>query len=231
MPGTIPNSVQSSAKAIEGPIGSRRTRFSIAGACRHAFRQRRAWGRRKGETECSSPSMELRYWSPLMPYGGFRSPPLAAARRRFRLKARCRAARIAIRGSAPGGREWRSRRKYDSVPDRLMQTNTMETRVTKALLAGLVSACVVLASFSAVAGHNQHRGHNRIGHHHGNGDVLIAASIIGGAIILGTILSQPRDNHHRHYYRPTYGPRCFQDNVWRYLPDGRIQWGTRTTCH
>lgn len=26
-------------------------------------------------------------------------------------------------------------------------------------------------------------------------------------------------------------PYCVQDEVYRYLPDGRIQWGTRTRCY
>ncbi len=35
------------------------------------------------------------------------------------------------------------------------------------------------------------------------------------------------------YYQPepTYVPTCYQDMVWRRLPDGRIQTGTRTRCY
>lgn len=33
------------------------------------------------------------------------------------------------------------------------------------------------------------------------------------------------------YYAPPRAPYCVQDRVYRYLPDGRIQWGTRTRCY
>ncbi len=31
------------------------------------------------------------------------------------------------------------------------------------------------------------------------------------------------------YYQPA--PTCYQDEVWRRLPDGRIQTGVRTRCY
>jgi hypothetical protein len=34
-----------------------------------------------------------------------------------------------------------------------------------------------------------------------------------------------------YYYAPPSQPYCVQDQVYRYLPDGRIQWGTRTRCY
>lgn len=33
------------------------------------------------------------------------------------------------------------------------------------------------------------------------------------------------------YYVAPRAPYCVQDEVYRYLPDGRIQWGTRTRCY
>jgi hypothetical protein len=33
------------------------------------------------------------------------------------------------------------------------------------------------------------------------------------------------------YYVPSREPYCVQDQVYRHLPDGRIQWGTRTRCY
>ena len=33
------------------------------------------------------------------------------------------------------------------------------------------------------------------------------------------------------YYLAPRQPYCVQDEVYRYLPDGRIQWGTRTRCY
>ncbi|MFQ5619526.1 MAG: hypothetical protein ACE5FR_11180 [Rhodospirillales bacterium] len=103
----------------------------------------------------------------------------------------------------------------------------------KFVLSGLLSAGLVLASFSAQAGYGHYYGHG--GHHHGHhgGDgALIALGIIGGAVLLGALLAPPP------YYRPapvvyapTYRPTCYRDRVYRYLADGRIQWGVRTRCY
>ncbi len=86
--------------------------------------------------------------------------------------------------------------------------------------------------------HYGHGGHFR---HNGHGDdVLIAAGIIGGAFLLGSLLTQPRYYAPPVYYpsapayyqpAPAYVPTCYQDKVWRRLPDGRIQTGTRTRCY
>ncbi len=102
----------------------------------------------------------------------------------------------------------------------------------KLVLTGLLSAGLVLAAFSAQAGYGRYYGHGGHGYHRGGGDVLIAAGIIGGAILLGALLAPPP------YYRPapvvyapTYRPTCNRDRVYRYLPDGRIQWGVRTRCY
>ncbi len=98
----------------------------------------------------------------------------------------------------------------------------------KLVLTGLLSAGLVLASFSAQAGygHGYHHGH------HGGDGALIAFGIIGGAILLGTLLAPPP------YYRPApvvyapdYRPTCYRDRVYRTLADGRIQWGVRTRCY
>ena len=102
----------------------------------------------------------------------------------------------------------------------------------KFVLAGLLSAGLVLASFSAQAGYGRYYGHGGYGYHHGGDDALIAAGIIGGAILLGAFLAP------RPYYRPApvvyvpaYPPTCYRDRVYRYLADGRIQWGVRTRCY
>ncbi len=87
------------------------------------------------------------------------------------------------------------------------------------------------------------------------------ALVAGGAVLLGSLLSQPRYYAPPVYYQPApvyyqpapvyyqpapvyyerapvyyrpapaYVPTCYQDNVWRRLPDGRIQTGTRTRCY
>ena len=106
----------------------------------------------------------------------------------------------------------------------------------KALIAGLLSVILVLPGTAVQAG----------GYHHGH-DGLIAAGIIGGAFLLGSLLTQPRYYAPPVYYppppvyyppppvyyqpAPAYLPTCYQDKVWRRLPDGRIQTGIRTRCY
>lgn len=82
--------------------------------------------------------------------------------------------------------------------------------------------------------YRHHRHHHR--HHRGDiGDeILLGAGIIGGSIIVGSVLSQPRyapPPPPTIYYAPPPQPYCVQDQVYRYLPDGSIQWGTRTRCY
>ena len=101
----------------------------------------------------------------------------------------------------------------------------------KALAAGLLSVILVLPGTAVQAG-GYYYGHG--GHHNGHGDVLlIAAGIIGGAFLLGSLLTRPRYYAPPVHYRPApaYVPTCYQDEVWRRLPDGRIQTGTRTRCY
>ncbi len=119
-----------------------------------------------------------------------------------------------------------------------------EPVMKKLVLTALLSATLVLASVPAQAGSRYHYGHGgghtyyghggytrHHGHHHGD-DLLIAAGIIGGVILLGSLLA-PRPYYQPApvIYAPAYRPTCYQDRVYRYLPDGRIQWGTRTTCY
>ena len=103
----------------------------------------------------------------------------------------------------------------------------------KALVAGLLSVILVLPGTAVQAGHGGHRS----GH---GGNLLIAAGIIGGVLLLGSLLSRPRYYAPPVYYRrapvyyrpvPAYVPTCYQDEVWRRLPDGRIQTGIRTRCY
>ena len=101
----------------------------------------------------------------------------------------------------------------------------------KALAAVLLSIILALPGTAAQAGHYYY-GHG--GHRSGSSDdLLIAAGIIGGVILLGSLLTQPRSYAPPVYYRPTpaYVPTCYRDKVWRRLPDGRIQTGTRTRCY
>ncbi len=101
----------------------------------------------------------------------------------------------------------------------------------KALAIGLLSVVLALPGTAVQAG-GYYYGHG--GHHNGHGDdALIAAGVIGGAILLGSLLTRPRYYAPPVYYRPApaYVPTCYQDTVWRRLPDGRIQTGTRTRCY
>ncbi len=108
----------------------------------------------------------------------------------------------------------------------------------KALVAGLLSIILVLPATAVHAG-GYYYGHG--GHHNGHGDdFLIAAGIIGGTFLLGSLLSQPRYYAPPVYYRrapvyyrpaPANVRTCYQDKVWRRLPDGRIQTGIRTRCY
>ncbi len=101
----------------------------------------------------------------------------------------------------------------------------------KALVAGLLSVFLAVPGTAAQAGHNYY-GHG--GYRSGSSDdILIAAGIIGGAYLLGSLLTRPRYSAPPAYYRPApaYLPTCYQDKVWRRLPDGRIQTGTRTRCY
>lgn len=109
----------------------------------------------------------------------------------------------------------------------------------KALIAGLVSIILVLPGTAAQAG-GYYYGHG--GYRYGDSDdLLIAAGIIGGAYLLGSLLTRPRyypappvyERRAPVYYRPApaYVPTCYQDRVWRRLPDGGIQTGTRTRCY
>ena len=86
---------------------------------------------------------------------------------------------------------------------------------------------------------HRHRHYHKHKHYHrddDNGDeILAAAGIIGGAVLLGSILSRPTyaapPPARTYYAPPPRQPHCVVDDVYRYLPDGRIQWGQRTRCY
>ena len=99
------------------------------------------------------------------------------------------------------------------------------------LLGGIVA--LSLAAAPAYAD-NWRYGRHYHGHSHAHvsGDALaLGVGIVVGAVALGALLSPPP-----YYYGPpplAYrpAPYCVQDEVYRYLPDGRLQTGTRTTCY
>ena len=101
----------------------------------------------------------------------------------------------------------------------------------KTIAAAVLTAGLVLAPLSAQAGGYKYRYHH--GHHgHHYGGALAVAGIIGGAIVLSSLLTAPR---YYHPPAPAYSApparNCVRDDVYRYLPDGRKQWGVRTRCY
>ena len=123
----------------------------------------------------------------------------------------------------------------------------------KILITSFLSVALVLPGTAFAGGYG--KGHHGYGHgyksyghgykHGGYGykshdygdEILIGAGIIGGSILLGSVLSRPTyQQPPPAYYQPapTYyapAPTCYQHEVWRYLPDGRVQTGVRTSCY
>ncbi len=107
----------------------------------------------------------------------------------------------------------------------------------KILIFSFLSFALVVSGTATLAGGSGHGGHGGYGYKgygygsHDYGDeILIGAAIIGGSILLGSLLSRPYNYQPAPtYYRPA--PGCYQDEVWRRLPDGRIQTGVRTRCY
>ncbi len=59
------------------------------------------------------------------------------------------------------------------------------------------------------------------------GDLLLGLGAFAGGLVVGSALGS---SHHS--YRPSpVAQTCFQDEVYRWLPDGRIQWGLRARCY
>lgn len=113
----------------------------------------------------------------------------------------------------------------------------MRRDIRRKSIAALLGVGLMLASVAAEAGYRRHgyqyRGHYSHGHHGGHG-ALVAAGVLGGALLLGTLLSAPRYGAPpapAYYAPPPRQPYCVKDKVYRHLPDGRIQWGTRTRCY
>jgi len=107
----------------------------------------------------------------------------------------------------------------------------------KLLLAAGVFALVAAFGASTVqAGHYHHKRSYHHGYHHGYHNdygekLLIGAGIIAGALLLTRLLTPRRYPPTPVYVAPPPPRRCVQDRVYRHLPNGRIQWGTRTTCY
>ena len=109
----------------------------------------------------------------------------------------------------------------------------------KLCLAALLGLGLILAGAPAQAGGGYHgHGYGHGGHHynHGHGDGAYYAlyGAIAGGLLAAAVLSRPRYHAPPAYYAPPpprYQSYCVQDQVYRTLPDGRIQTGTRTRCY
>lgn len=106
----------------------------------------------------------------------------------------------------------------------------------KLLTAGVLALALVFGAAAAQAGHYHHergydRGHHR-GYHHDHGDrLLVGVGIVAGALLLTQLLTPRYYPPAPVYVAPPPPRQCVQDRVYRYLPNGSIQWGTRTTCY
>jgi hypothetical protein len=110
----------------------------------------------------------------------------------------------------------------------------------KLLLSSIVvlslAVGIPVANAGGGYGHSYHNGHGDYGD-----EILIGAGIIGGSILLGNLLAPrvyypPAPAYYvpaptTGYYVAPRAPNCVRDNVYRYLADGRIQWGVRTRCY
>lgn len=102
----------------------------------------------------------------------------------------------------------------------------------------LLSLSILTITSPAMAGGKYYRGgHHGYGHGHGHGHrynndgLIIGAAIIGGSILVSSLLSHPRYPSPPRYAVAPRTPVCEQDEVYRILSDGRVQWGTRTRCY
>ena len=119
----------------------------------------------------------------------------------------------------------------------------------KFLLTAAVALGLALPQAAEAGGYYKYRYYG-----YGNG-AAVAAGVLGG-VLLGAALVRPRYYGYYGYYGPPrvyyYGPppppvyyvppprvyyappppvSCYKDKVYRYLPDGSVQWGTRTRCY
>ena len=76
------------------------------------------------------------------------------------------------------------------------------------------------------------RGHRHKKSRDYSDEILIGAGIVGLAIVAGSMIaSQPREPEINWSDAPRREPNCETDEVYRYLPDGSIQYGDRTRCY
>lgn len=76
----------------------------------------------------------------------------------------------------------------------------------------------------------RYRGHGHGGYDFGLGAVLgvLTGVTVAGALLAPRVYAAPAPVY---YAAPPPPRRCYREDVYRYLPDGRIQWGVKTTCY
>ncbi|MFN4087545.1 MAG: hypothetical protein ACK4QW_00685 [Alphaproteobacteria bacterium] len=77
--------------------------------------------------------------------------------------------------------------------------------------------------------YDRHRSRSR----RNNDNLIIGAGIVGLAIVAGSLIASNNKQRSRPdvtWTDPGREPVCETDEVWRELPDGRIQYGDRTRC-
>lgn len=81
-------------------------------------------------------------------------------------------------------------------------------------------------------GRGYYGGYGKKGYYKYDPYVVGIGAFLGG-LVVGSLLSRPSPPPQPVYATPVYvQPRtCVQDQVYRQLPDGRIQTGTRTRCY
>ena len=80
--------------------------------------------------------------------------------------------------------------------------------------------------------HHKHYKHYKQPKYDDIGDeILIGSAIIGGSIVAHGLITQSADGSPSRHDASPHAPFCEQTDVYRYLPDGRVQWGVRTRCH
>lgn len=81
--------------------------------------------------------------------------------------------------------------------------------------------------------HDRRHSHKRSKSRDYSDEILIGAGLVGLAIVAGSMIaSKPREPEINWSDAPRGGGgNCETDEVYRHLPDGRIQYGDRTRCY
>lgn len=80
--------------------------------------------------------------------------------------------------------------------------------------------------------HGYRKGRRHGKSHDYSDEILVGAGLVGLAIVAGSLIaSSPREPDIEWSDAPRRASNCETDEVYRYLPDGSIQYGDRTRCY